>query len=73
MYKKGDKINMMNYRPISLLTTFSKILDRVMFNTVNQRLQVNNVLMPEQAGFRKDNTIENAGVTTNNILTALNE
>jgi len=34
---------------------------------------VNNVLMPEQGGFRKDSTIENAGVTINNIFTALNE
>jgi hypothetical protein len=62
---------MMNYRPVSLLTIFSKIL--VMLNRLNQHLWVNNVLMPELVGFRKASTIENAGVTINNILTGLNE
>ena len=33
--KKGDKTNMTNYRPISLLTTFSKILETVKYNRLN--------------------------------------
>jgi hypothetical protein len=45
-----------------------------MFNRLNQHLQANNVLAPEQFGFRKGITIEQAVFTlTNNILTALNQ
>ena len=53
IYKKDDKTNMTNYRPISLLTPFPKILNRLKFNRLNQHLQVNRVLIPEQFGFRK--------------------
>jgi len=38
IYKIGDKTNMMNSTPNSLLTTLSKILQRVMFNILNQHL-----------------------------------
>jgi len=38
IYKKGNKTNMMHSRPNSLLTTLSKILQRVMFNILNQHL-----------------------------------
>jgi hypothetical protein len=32
LHKKGDKRDMENYRPISLLCTFSKILEKLMYN-----------------------------------------
>jgi hypothetical protein len=51
---------MSNYRPISLLTTFSKVLEKVMYNRLSHYLQTNNILVPEQFGFRKGISTENA-------------
>jgi hypothetical protein len=40
-------------RPISLLTSFSKVLEKVMYSRLSHDLQTNNILVPEQSGFRK--------------------
>jgi hypothetical protein len=32
LFKKGDRQDVQNYRPISVLTVFSKILERLMCN-----------------------------------------
>jgi hypothetical protein len=62
----------MNFIPISLLTTLSKILQRVTFNILNQNLWINNVFIPKQFGFRKGKTIKNpVFILTNYILTVL--
>jgi hypothetical protein len=50
----GERTDISNYRPISLLTTFSKIFERVMYARLYQHVQVNNIIAPEQYGFRKD-------------------
>jgi hypothetical protein len=48
------------------------ILEAVMLNRLNQHLQSNHILVPEQFGFRKGISIEKATFTlTNIILTAL--
>jgi hypothetical protein len=60
LYKKGHKTSMTNYRPISLLTTFSKTLEKVMYNRLSHHTQSNNILVPEQFGFRKDVSTEDA-------------
>jgi ribosomal protein S17 len=35
LYKKGDKVDITNYRPISMLTVFSKVLGKTMYNRLN--------------------------------------
>jgi hypothetical protein len=53
LYRKADKVDITNYRPISVLTAFSKVMEKIMYSRLSQHLQVNNVLVQEQFGFRK--------------------
>ena len=53
LFKKGDKTSIENYRSISLLSSISKVLQRVVFNQWCQYLGVNNVLFYVPYGFRK--------------------
>jgi hypothetical protein len=41
IHKKGDRMEMTNYRPISLLISLSKIIETLMFNRLNQYLHAN--------------------------------
>jgi len=47
---------MRNYKSISLSIS-SNILETLTFNRLNQYVQANNILFPEQFGFWKGNTI----------------
>jgi hypothetical protein len=49
-----------NYRPISLLTSFSKVLGNVMYNTLLGHLNNNDILIEEHCGFRENLTTEKA-------------
>jgi hypothetical protein len=51
---------MSNYRPISLLTTLSKVFENVMYNRLSHYLKTNNILVPEQFGLGKGMSTENA-------------
>jgi hypothetical protein len=74
IYKKEERKEINNYRPISLLTAMPKILEIIMFKRLEQHLELNNVLATEQFGFRKGVHIENAGFSlTDNIITSLNQ
>jgi hypothetical protein len=71
--KKGKKSEMSNYRPISLLTSFSKIFEKVIFNRLHNHVHNNNTLAAEQYGFRNNLSTESASYNLiNNILEALN-
>jgi hypothetical protein len=71
-FKKGDKEQPTNYRPISLLTSFSKIFEKVIYKRLDNHVNANNILAKEQYGFRSNTSIEQAIYQlTNNILKAL--
>jgi hypothetical protein len=62
---------MSNYRPISLLTAFSKIFEKVMYKRVSDFLNSNNVLASEQFGFGKSLSTDKAlSNFTHEILSA---
>jgi hypothetical protein len=49
LYKKGEMANISNYRPISLLTSFSKIFGKIIFTRLTH-LNYNHILAEEQFG-----------------------
>ena len=58
IFKTSDPTLLTNYRPISLLSTFSKLIERLMYNKVMNFLTENNILYKHQYGFRpKHSTI----------------
>ena len=73
-FKQGAKILVNNYRPISVLSCFSKILERVMYNRLYSFLFGNNILYDKQFGFQKDHSTEHAILQlTNQILQSFNQ
>ena len=54
LYKTKDPALFSNYRPISLLPFFSKILERLMHNRLYNFLTEHNILAMNQFGFRKN-------------------
>ena len=49
--KKGTSDNPSNYRPVSLLSVFSKIIGKLMHKRLYDFLEINNVIDPLQCGF----------------------
>jgi len=74
MYKKGDKSDPSNYRPISMLTSFSKVLEKALYRRLIQHIDNNNnILNEQQFGFRKRLSTEDAIFKlTHEVLNALN-
>ena len=60
LFKSGDKTDVCNYRPISVLSTFSKIFEKVVAYQVNHYLNVNDILTPAQYGFRQGKSTTDA-------------
>ena len=51
IHKKGDEHLIQNYRPVSLLPICGKIFEKIIFNSLFQYLENNNLLNPHQSGF----------------------
>ena len=59
-FKNGKKSITSNYRQISVLPCFSKILERIMYNRLYSYLTENNILFNKQFGFQADHSTEHA-------------
>ena len=53
VFKKGSRQDKDNYRPISVLSIFSKIFEKAMFKRLYGYLESRNILYPLQFGFRQ--------------------
>ena len=65
--------NISNCRPISLLTSFSKVIEKLMYNRLTDHITSFSILANEQYGFRTRHSTQQATfLFINNILTAMN-
>ena len=73
IFKNGDKLITSNYRPISLLTSFSKDFYKLINSRLFTHICKNDILAYEQYGFRPNISTETASYKLiNEILGAMN-
>ena len=60
IYKGDDTTNPGNYRPISLLSVFDKLLEKLMYNRLDLFLYKHEIFHKYQFGFRKNHATTNA-------------
>ena len=51
VFKKGEKSEATNYRPISLTSQIIKILESIVFDSIHKLLANHNLINPHQHGF----------------------
>ena len=62
LYKKDDKLIMDNYRPVSLLTSISKVFEKIVHNQLSKYFKDNELFYKSQYGFRDEHSTELASV-----------
>ena len=60
IFKNSEKNLLTNYRPISVLPCFSKILERIMYDRLYSYLTENKILFKKQFGFRSGHSTDHA-------------
>ena len=73
IYKSGDKALPSNYRPISVLSFFSKVFEKIMYKHLLHFIDSHNLLYKFQFGFRQQYSTSHAIITlVERINSALN-
>lgn len=74
VHKSGSKEDINNYRPISILPVFSKIMEKAISTRLVNFLENNNLLSNSQFGFRQNRSTESALIQfVNNVYNCLEE
>ena len=72
IHKSGDRASVTNYRPISLLSSTSKVLERIIYNKCIQFLET--IISTSQFGFlRNRSTLQQLLVFFNNVHETLHQ
>jgi hypothetical protein len=73
IFKSGDKTSCDNYRPISLVKTLSKVLEKIVQISLVNHLEINKLIYKHQIGFlRARSTEHNLIQVVNTVSQALN-
>ena len=56
LHKGGSSLELNNYRHISLLSVFDKIMEKIIHKQLYNFLESHNILFKNQYGFRKNNS-----------------
>ena len=74
IFKYGDRLKVSNYRPISILSPFAKLLEKLYYTRRISFANKNNIIVDNQYGFRKNLSTELALLDlTNQISKASDE
>lgn len=60
LHKKDDKTDIQNYRPLAKIPIFSKIIEKVIYNSLHAYFEKYNLFCKEQHGFRKNTSVNMA-------------
>ena len=66
IFKQGSKMICSNYRPISLLSSFCKIFEKIVFKRVHTYLLKFKLILPNQFGFQ-------CGLSTSHAISAVHD
>jgi hypothetical protein len=68
LYEDGNTSDFSNYRPISLLTSFSKVIQKILHKRLYHYLDQQKVFVNEQHGFRQKTSTETAAFSLLNTI-----
>jgi hypothetical protein len=68
IFKSGDPLSCDNYRPISLVNSISKILEKIVSIKLTNHLQLNNLLYIHQYGFQRGLSTEHNLIQVINFI-----
>ena len=68
IFKKGNRENCCNYRPISMLSPFAKIFEKCLYEQFNKFFFKNKLISSQQYGFQKNCSTSDAVVDIHNNL-----
>ena len=72
LYKKNSRLDVGNYRPVSILCTISKILERAVYVQLDKYCKDNNLLYEFQSGFRRSYSTDSCLINLSDHIRQLN-